>query len=48
MGHGVVSRRIADGVMDRLRFDNAAKERIGELVEWQITGWRRKRASAGC
>ena len=34
MGHGVVSRRIADGVMDRLRFDNAAKERIGELVEW--------------
>ena len=32
MGHGVVSRRIADGVMDRLRFDNAAKERIGELV----------------
>lgn len=34
MGHGVVSCRIADGVMDRLRFDNAAKERIGELVEW--------------
>ena len=34
MGHGVVSRRIADGVMDRLRFGNDAKERIGELVEW--------------
>ena len=34
MGHGVVSRRIADGAMERLRFDNAAKERIGELVEW--------------
>ena len=34
MGHGVVSRRIADGVMDRLRFDNETKARIGELVEW--------------
>ena len=34
MGHGVVSRRIADGVMNRLRFGHAAKERIGELVEW--------------
>ena len=34
MGHGVVSRRIADGVMDRLRFDNGTKARIGELVEW--------------
>ena len=34
MGHGVVSRRIADGVMDRLRFDNETKAHIGELVEW--------------
>lgn len=34
MGHGVVSRRIADGAMTRLRFDNGTKARIGELVEW--------------
>ena len=48
MGHGVVSRRIADGVMDRLRFDNAAKERIGELVEWHDHRVETERASAGC
>lgn len=34
MGHGVVSRRIADGIMERLRFDHESRERIGELVEW--------------
>lgn len=34
MGHGAVSRRIADGAMERLRFDHGDKKRIGELVEW--------------
>lgn len=34
MGHAVVSRRIADGIMERLRFDNESRHRIGELVEW--------------
>ena len=34
MGHGAASRRIADGIMDRLRFDHDTKRRIGELVEW--------------
>ena len=34
MGHGVVSRRIADAAMRRLRFDHAAQEEIAELVEW--------------
>lgn len=34
MGHAVVSRRIADGIMERLRFDNDTRHRVGELVEW--------------
>lgn len=34
MGHAVISRRIADGIMERLRFDHRGRERIGELVEW--------------
>ena len=34
MGHGVVSRRIAEGAMNRLRFDGESRARIAELVEW--------------
>ncbi|MDR3729017.1 MAG: HD domain-containing protein, partial [Oscillospiraceae bacterium] len=34
MGHPVVSRRIAEAIMTRLRFDNATREQIALLVEW--------------
>lgn len=34
MGHPVISRRIAEDIMGRLRFDNASRERIAALVEW--------------
>ena len=32
-GHGKRSRQLAEGVMDRLHYDNASRERILELVE---------------
>lgn len=34
MGHPVVSRRIAENIMTRLRFDNATRDQIALLVEW--------------
>ncbi len=34
MGHPVVSRRIAEAIMTRLRFDNATRDQIALLVEW--------------
>jgi len=33
-GHPLVSRRISEEIMHRLRFDNATRERIAKLVEW--------------